>query len=128
MLIASVTVIGVISTLIFIGVVLFLLIAVGKSILKDGIVESQRKTNAARAAKKQRRAAAHPEGNPISQVGVQAQGGSGLGCPKCGGTSLRARRSTAARAGVVATGLTGAAVTKRKEVTCQTCGAVYKRG
>ena len=63
---------------------------------------------------------------PISEVGVKGEGG--LACPKCGGTQFQARRTKAARTGVVMGGLAGAAMTKQKQVTCVTCGTIYKRG
>ena len=72
----------------------------------------------------------------ISEVG-RPSSGSGLACPNCGGAQFKARRSGAARVGIVgATVLTGglagpvvaAAVTKQTRVTCVTCGTVYLRG
>ena len=73
---------------------------------------------------------------PLSEVGSRSPDGSGLACPKCGGMQFRARRSGAARAGIVGTtvatggigGIVAAGVTKQKRVTCVTCGTVYLRG
>jgi hypothetical protein len=120
-------VVGAIIWIIFIAILLGFVALAVYMIKTEGLrgayaqtMANGRRKAAKRVAKKQ------GAGMPISQVGAQPT--SGLGCPKCGGTSFQARRSTAARAGVVMTGVAGAAVTKRKETTCQTCGSVYKRG
>ena len=73
---------------------------------------------------------------PLSEVGSKSPDGTGLACPKCGGAQFKARRSGAARAGIVGTtiatggvgGIVAAGATKQKRVTCVTCGTVYVRG
>lgn len=75
------------------------------------------------------------KGMKISQVANRPSGG-GLACPRCGGTSFKARRTGAARGGITAAtlttgglgGLAGAAVTRQKRVQCATCGNQYGRG
>lgn len=57
--------------------------------------------------------------NRISKVGVKGQ--AGLGCPKCGGTQWKAKRSAG---GKVALGL----LASKTRVRCETCGAQYVRG
>ena len=63
----------------------------------------------------------------ISQAGVRS-GSGGLACPKCGGSQFKARRSSAARAAVITTGVAGALATKKTQVTCETCGTRFARG
>jgi DNA-directed RNA polymerase subunit RPC12/RpoP len=59
------------------------------------------------------------ESRKISKVGVQSQGG--LACPKCGGTSFKAKRSAGGKMGL---GL----LAPKTRVKCVTCGAQYTRG
>lgn len=97
----------------------------------------QRKAEERRQAVKQRQLArGKATVMPISQVAKRGEGGVGLGCPRCGGTGFKARRSSGARVGITTAtvvtgglgGLAGAAVTKQKQVQCVTCGARYARG
>jgi hypothetical protein len=78
----------------------------------------------------------------LSEVATRTE--SGLLCPKCGGSTFKARRSTGQRAGLtgallagmltggvaavgwLAAGAAGAARATR--VTCVTCGTVFNRG
>jgi ssDNA-binding Zn-finger/Zn-ribbon topoisomerase 1 len=62
----------------------------------------------------------------ISSAGVKTE--SGVACPKCGGGQFKARRSTAGRLGIVATGLLAVPLTRQKQVQCVTCGTKYARG
>jgi hypothetical protein len=57
--------------------------------------------------------------NKISKVGVKGQ--AGLGCPKCGGTQFKAKRSAGGKVGL---GL----LAPKTRVRCVTCGAQYTRG
>lgn len=59
------------------------------------------------------------DANKISKVGVKGQ--TGLACPKCGGTSFKAKRSAGGKLGL---GL----LAPKTRVKCATCGAQYTRG
>lgn len=62
----------------------------------------------------------------ISKAGNKTD--AGLACPKCGGTSFKAKRSmTAKTVGVVTFGV-GAALAPKSRVKCETCGKVFLRG
>jgi uncharacterized protein (DUF983 family) len=55
----------------------------------------------------------------ISKVG-NTEGGA-LACPKCGGTSFKAKRSAKGK-------LAGGFLAPKTRVKCETCGEQYKRG
>ena len=62
----------------------------------------------------------------ISKAGKRTD--AGLACPKCGGTSFKAKRSAGAKTlGVLTVGV-GAALAPKSRVKCETCGKVFLRG
>jgi hypothetical protein len=68
---------------------------------------------------------AKPKAPPISRVGVKNSGrGTGLACPKCGGTQFKVGRKTSTKLLLGFASLLGQA----KWVRCVTCGEQFRRG
>jgi DNA-directed RNA polymerase subunit RPC12/RpoP len=57
--------------------------------------------------------------NKISKVGIK--GGTGVQCPKCGGTQFKAKRSAGGKVGL-------GVLAPKTRVRCVTCGTQYTRG
>ena len=55
----------------------------------------------------------------LSKAGDRS--GGGLACPKCGGTSFRAKRSMKGK-------MTAGVAAPKSRVKCETCGEQFKRG
>jgi len=116
---------------VWVGVVFFLLVAVVYTWVgrQPPLTAAQK---AQQAAFNQALAARFAGSKKLSRVGVNTTGG--LACPRCGGTSFTARRSTKRRAVIAASvvvppGPLGfGAFLGKNQVECVTCGHKYKRG
>ncbi len=116
---------------VWVGVVFFLLVAVVYTWvgLQPPLTAAQK---AQQAAFNQALATRFAGSKKLSRVGVNTTGG--LACPRCGGTSFTARRSTKRRAVIAASvfvppGPLGfGAFLGKNQVECVTCGHKYKRG
>jgi hypothetical protein len=62
----------------------------------------------------------------LSQVGDTSTGV--LACPKCKGTSFKAKRSKGAKVFLGTTVGVGALLARKTRVKCTTCGTEYLRG
>ena len=59
---------------------------------------------------------------------VAKRTGSGLACPRCGGTEFTAKRSNKGKIGLGAVFLPAALLAPKTQVKCVACGMMFKRG